>query len=148
MDRKVVAEIYEDIGQLFAALKVNMIEHHKACDPDGLTSLGFGALGILSRMGPLPVSELARLLRISKSQATAVVDCLVGGGMVERAQSDEDRRVVELSITPEGRKALARRLEETYSHVGEKLGRLDAKEIAAIRSSLRTLTELLGKIQE
>lgn len=148
MEKKLAIEIYSELGELFAALKVGMLRHHRACDSDGLTSLRFGALGILSKMGALPSSELARLLRISKSQATALVDSLVENGNAERLQSEADRRVVEVRITKEGRKALDRRLDEAYSHMAEKLDRLDGEELVAIRTSLRTLTSILNKLEE
>lgn len=61
----------------------------------------FWVLGVL-KGGPKRMSELASLSRTSQASLTGVVDRLEGLGLVERLRSDEDRRVVEVAITPAG----------------------------------------------
>jgi DNA-binding MarR family transcriptional regulator len=61
----------------------------------------FWVLGAL-RSGPKRMTELAELARTSQASLTGIVDRLEGFGLVERLRSDEDRRVVEVAITPAG----------------------------------------------
>lgn len=50
----------------------------------------------------LTMSELSDLLNIEMSSATALVDSLVGLGIIERNRSEKDRRVVQVELTKKG----------------------------------------------
>ena len=56
------------------------------------------------------MSDLSTELGISQSAATALADRMMKGNYISRERSEEDRRVVKLVITDEGRKLL-----ETFS---------------------------------
>ena len=53
------------------------------------------------------ISELAQQLLIKHNSAVGLVDRLVSEGHVVRAHSSVDRRRVELSLSPRGRRVLA-----------------------------------------
>ncbi|NQT90637.1 MAG: MarR family transcriptional regulator [Candidatus Omnitrophica bacterium] len=50
----------------------------------------------------LHMGELARTLNMSMSAATAIIDKMVELALVERARSQEDRRIVNVSATKKG----------------------------------------------
>jgi DNA-binding MarR family transcriptional regulator len=54
------------------------------------------------RRGSCSVSELADARNISRPAVSQGVDALVHKGLVARTQSKQDRRFVELELTPEG----------------------------------------------
>lgn len=56
--------------------------------------------GILRR-SPATATELCRRTRISKSQMNRILSSLEGRGLVCRTRSEADRRLVEVSVTPE-----------------------------------------------
>jgi MarR family transcriptional regulator for hemolysin len=56
----------------------------------------------LLEKGTCTMSELSKWLKISHGVATRTVDRLVEKGMVERRHGSEDRRVVLVSLSPEG----------------------------------------------
>lgn len=49
--------------------------------------------------GPRPHTEIAAHLRLSRAAVTAMVDRLVAAGLVDRAASNDDRRVKLVSLT-------------------------------------------------
>ena len=57
--------------------------------------------------GSTASSVLARQLAVSAPSVTAVVDGLVGRGLVERRPDPEDRRRLTLLLTRDGRKLIA-----------------------------------------
>jgi len=71
-------------------------------DP-GITGHQFVVLKMIKDHGQMTVSQVAECLGVSLSAVTALVDRLCKAGMVERHRSAEDRRVVRLEITGEGR---------------------------------------------
>lgn len=62
--------------------------------------------------GPLPVSEVAVAAGIASPTATRMLGALEAEGLVRRARSEEDRRVVRVALTPAGSERLAAKRRE------------------------------------
>ena len=75
-------------------------------DDIGLSLPQYRVLGLLDP-GPSISSALADRLAVRPPSVTAVVDGLVGRGLVERHHSEDDRRQVSHVLTRPGRKLLA-----------------------------------------
>ena len=72
-------------------------------------------LRYLDARQPVKPTQLAEFLGVSRSAVTAMVDTLVRRGFAVRANHDEDRRIVLISVTDEGSQiagALSRELTE------------------------------------
>jgi DNA-binding MarR family transcriptional regulator len=148
VDKGISEEIYRRLFDVFLSLKKNFHMHHQSANTEGMTRLRLGALGIMSQMGALPTSDLARLLRISKPQATTLVDGLVASGHATRNESAKDRRIVEIRITEEGLSVLGKALSHVHTVLETRLERLSGEELEALRTSLSVLAPLLEKLQE
>jgi MarR family 2-MHQ and catechol resistance regulon transcriptional repressor len=70
----------------------------------GLTENQFGVLETLLHIGPLHQRDLGQKLFTSGANITVVVDNLERRGLVVRTRSTADRRLVAVSLTPEGRR--------------------------------------------
>jgi DNA-binding MarR family transcriptional regulator len=70
--------------------------------------------------GDQRASKLAGRLALSKPTVTAAVDGLVERGLLIRSEVPGDRRAVDLSLTDDGRRALA----STDAAIGERLARV------------------------
>jgi len=75
-----------------------------AMRPLGLTAGQADALTIIGQAGPLSLKELGELLIAEAGHPSRLVDRLVDAGLVERRAADDDRRRVELSLTPKGQR--------------------------------------------
>jgi DNA-binding MarR family transcriptional regulator len=64
-------------------------------------------LDVLAEEGDLTMQQLAKRMYKSVSTMTRVVGQLVRRGYVKRRQNPEDRRVVHVSITPQGKAIVA-----------------------------------------
>ncbi|WP_168929684.1 MarR family transcriptional regulator [Nocardioides sp. GY 10127] len=118
---------------------------HAATSPQfsaGLAPLGieprhFGALQVLSSLGPLPQSSVAGWLGFSPASGVALTDELEERGLLVRRRSESDRRVHELHLTPaagpvvEGARTLAARV------VHDLFAELDDAETARLVGYLR-----------
>src|SRR5262245_49791215 len=74
----------------------------------GLTPPQLGVLESLYHLGPLSQGDLGRKLLCSGANISVLVDNLEKSGLVARGRSEADRRVVTVSLTPAGRKLIAR----------------------------------------
>jgi DNA-binding MarR family transcriptional regulator len=72
--------------------------------------LTFSEFKLIRAMGGermLRAGELARRMQLSSSRLTRILDGLVKKGLARREVSPRDRRVVEVTLTPEGEKVQA-----------------------------------------
>lgn len=96
-------------------------------------------LTVLRSEGPLPVGELATALDVSVASATGIVSRMVDRGLVERARSGDDRRVVTVSLAPGGQSALDQLEGRGREHFAAVLGRLTLGELEALREGFTAL---------
>lgn len=73
----------------------------------GLTASQVFILRFLDTKEHAKASDIARVSGLSPGAVTQVCDELVRTDLVERSRSDDDRRVVYINITPQGRSRLA-----------------------------------------
>jgi DNA-binding MarR family transcriptional regulator len=94
----------------------------------GLTASQFLALSALAEAEQaLTMSQLAERLHMSRPGLSYLVERLVEAGLAERSYDPHDRRVVAVSVTPQGRVLVAQFTQlrnEQLSRVASRLGPL------------------------
>jgi DNA-binding MarR family transcriptional regulator len=80
-------------------------EIERELEPSGLTNAQWVPLLKLSMGSASTVAELARGCQLDTGGMTRLLDRLESKGLVRRVRSSEDRRVVNLELTDEGRAA-------------------------------------------
>jgi long-chain acyl-CoA synthetase len=99
-----------------------------------LTLPQYRVLGILAE-GAAAASGLADRLAVRRPSITALIDGLVGRGLVDRRQEDTDRRRVALRLTDEGVRTLAAADRAVDDYLVAIAGHLpDKDEAMALRS--------------
>jgi DNA-binding MarR family transcriptional regulator len=81
------------------------LEVERQLEPSGLTNAQWVPLLKLSMGSASTVAELARLCTLDAGGMTRLLDRLETKGLVRRVRSNDDRRVVNLELTDEGRAA-------------------------------------------
>ncbi|HEY6307238.1 MAG TPA: MarR family transcriptional regulator [Candidatus Angelobacter sp.] len=103
-------------------------------------SLGqFAVLEALYHVGPLNLGDLARRILTSSGNLTLVVDNLEKRGLVKRRQRGRDKRFVLATITPAGRKLIARIFPGHAQRITEVMGRLNAADQEQLGALCRKL---------
>ncbi len=98
----------ESVGYLMKRIMVSVVHQaDRRLDVHGLTSAQWGPLLRIQSVGSATVAELARWNLIDAGAMTRMLDRLEKKGLCRRARSTEDRRVVQVELTPEGRAAIA-----------------------------------------
>ncbi len=94
----------ESIGYLLrTTVSTLMRAAEAAMRPHGLTSVQWAPLMIISRGGNPTAASLARDLNTDTGAMTRMLDRLEAKGLLLRSRSSTDRRVVELTLTEQGR---------------------------------------------
>ncbi len=113
----------------------------------GLRHTDFVALCRLVSVDGLTGVELGRSLGLNASSVTELADRLERTGMVARARSEHDRRVVMLTATVRGRGVVEAALGPVLQEAGEivaKLGEEQLPVVAAFLGELRSMLDRLG----
>jgi DNA-binding MarR family transcriptional regulator len=79
----------------------------------GLTISEFKLLRSLRKEGVVAAGDLAKRVELSSSRLTRILDGMVKKGIVTREAAQDDRRVIEVSLTEDG-KRIQQTLEEKY----------------------------------
>jgi MarR family 2-MHQ and catechol resistance regulon transcriptional repressor len=100
----------------------------REAEAHGLTLPQLAVLEALLHLGPMSQGELGRKLLRSQPNMTAALSALQALGWVSRERKPEDRRVLVVSLTPEGREVVAEAFAAHAHATTALLGALSAPE--------------------
>jgi len=107
-----------------------------------LTHYEFILLSALQRNGTMRLSELAAATNATLPRTSKVVTRLQQRDLVEREESAEDRRAVQLTITKEGRRRLVLATPGHFATVHETvLDKLTDEQLTALADALEPIVE-------
>jgi DNA-binding MarR family transcriptional regulator len=105
-------------------------------DDEGLRLPHLGVLSCVAEFGPSAQKDISTRLRIDASDLVSVLDDLERDGLVRRERDQQDRRRYAVTLTPEGRGALERRMATTKVMDDRLLEPLSATERAELHRML------------
>ena len=138
-DSAKVAKLFREVMHLFKQSMSKVFEDLGVTVPQSMV------MGILSKEKTLKITELSTKLSLSNSTVSGIVDRLEKQGMVERKRSEQDRRVVYVSVASNFsgmHKTFHKRLEETIEN---KMNKGTHEELVKIYEGLESLKKLLGE---
>lgn len=135
---KQLGHIAKKIREFYRTLKK---EFNQILESEGMTNGEFLMLKSIVQSGERKVSEMAKELGVSLPYITSLSDKMVKKGFIEREQSKEDRRIVVLKLTKEGRKKYSRldRLILKYLETG--FDRLSDQELLTFDKILKKVSD-------
>jgi DNA-binding MarR family transcriptional regulator len=107
----------------------------------GVTPTQLSVLKMLHEIGDLSLGELSKEIRAHNSTVTGIVDRMEAAGLVERARSDEDRRVWIIRLSAEGKKVADKARVGPWETLRAALKRLDHDDQAKLTQLLRKVAE-------
>lgn len=96
---------------------------------------------ILGKNGPMMMTEIAERATLSVSTITSVMDNLVSKQIVQRERCEEDRRVVRVELTSEGKKVFQQVVDTHMRMVHGMLSSLNKTEQDMFISLFRKIAE-------
>jgi DNA-binding MarR family transcriptional regulator len=139
-----VDELGHGFKGAFAA--VRRLRGRQAHRPGELSHAQYQLLFELQRGGQLAAGELATCADLSAATVTQMLDQLAREGLVERARSAEDRRIVVSRLTPEGVEACAARHAQIEPMWRAALERFDETELRAAAAVLTALGDMFDRL--
>ena len=107
----------------------------------------FFRLLLIERYGNPSMSVLAKTLNISKTQMTSKIDELFDEGLIERVPDENDRRVLRIVLTDEGKKFIKEAHETVTESMNQLLSSFSPKELEELSKSIEVIKNTVLKIQ-
>ncbi len=105
----------------------------------GLGDSDFRVMEVLLHKGPMPVNAIGPKVFLTPGSISIAVDRLHERGLVSRVDSEQDRRVKVVDLTPKGRRLITRVFEDHAAHLEELAAALSPQERAQLVESLKKL---------
>ena len=138
---KSVEEVINNIRRVFQVFN----DYSKKAKRDaGLTGPQLWAIKMIAENAPLNVSELARLMFVQPGTVVGILDRLEKMGLTSRNRSQQDRRVVSIDLTEQGRELIARAPEVVQGHLVKGLEDLSGSDFQIIADGMEMLVRILG----
>jgi DNA-binding MarR family transcriptional regulator len=116
-------------------------------EPSDLTLLELKGLSVFAdRMAEYTMSELSKNLHLPLSNMTVIIKRLEAKGIVLRRRSQDDRRIVRVSLTEHGRTVLNAFMRQRMRELENTLGKLSKKDQQDLLNALITATDIFRKI--
>lgn len=90
-------------------------------------------------------SELTKNLHIDKSYLSRIIKRFHKEGLIEREQSDADKRAVYIYLTEKGRRETEQLIALTNSQIENKIHTLSSGECMKLCEAMDTIISMLGK---
>ncbi|NUQ00354.1 MAG: MarR family transcriptional regulator [Armatimonadetes bacterium] len=111
-----------------------------------LTLPQFRCLTVARKHPGVSLSELAGRLCLTPATTSGTVDTLVARGLLSRVEAADDRRRIELRLTPAGEEALEAHRHAAEARMAEALAGLDPQERATVATALALLERELERL--
>jgi DNA-binding MarR family transcriptional regulator len=109
----------------------------------GLTGPQLWAMKLLANGTSLKVSELARRMFLQPATVVGIIDRLENKGLVTRTRSKDDRRVVHIELTGQGKDMIANAPEVAQMMLVNGLGVLPDEQFTHVEEGVRQLARIL-----
>ncbi|HIV93415.1 MAG TPA: MarR family transcriptional regulator [Candidatus Eisenbergiella stercoravium] len=137
---EVLVKLFRDINTIEErAIRTGEYRDVTANDMHVIEAIGTGE--------PKNMTTVAKILSVTTGTLTISMNSLVKKGYVQRVRSEEDRRVVLVSLTEKGKRAFAHHKRFHDEMIRQVLKGLDGEEQEVLRRALLNLMDFFEKMK-
>lgn len=129
----------------FATMRLYRRMREESAKQTTLTQNGYSALSTIEARGPVRMTDLARIEKVSKSSITRVVGNLSEMGLIELLPDENDGRSTLVGATQQGKQVLAAVSEQTEAFLKHQITNFSDAEKAMLEAAVLLLERLAGR---
>lgn len=141
--RPAIQDLREELSRMSAAERRLRSRDHQ---PGELTFAQLRSIAALGREREMTVSQLARSAELTPATVTVMLDHLEEANIVQRHRSTEDRRVCNVSLTPQGWELLERKQSFWHGRWEERLAEVSDEDLATAARVIGLITDLYESV--
>ena len=146
MDEERLNQMVDDIYMFFPLFRKKLFKHKKKLKQNKMPHSYYHILKVLKKRGELPMSEIGRMVYISKSNMTSLIDKLVENKLAERLPDKNDRRVINITLTEAGNELLNEWRKHSNNEIKLNLAALSDEDLEKFADSVKNIKEILNKM--
>lgn len=146
MEDERLDKMVDNLYLFFPLFRKKLFKHKKRSHQGKMPHSYYHVLKILDKHGNLPMSKIGRNVHISKSNMTSLIDKLVENGLAERLPDQNDRRVINISITDKGKDVLKDWRKNSNNEIKKSLSVLSEEDLEKFYVSVENIKEILHKL--
>jgi DNA-binding MarR family transcriptional regulator len=148
MDEEKLNKMVDDLYLFFPLFRKKLFKHKKNLKQKKIPHSFYHILKVLKKRGELPMSEIGRLVYISKSNMTSLIDKLVENGLAERLPDKNDRRVINIALTDKGKELLKDWRKYSNTEIKMNLSTLSNEDLEKFYESIENIRDILLKMDD
>ena len=148
MEEERLNKMVDELYLFFPLFRKKLFKHKKKLKQNNLPHSYYHILKVLKKHGELPMSEIGRMVYISKSNMTSLIDKLVENGLAERLPDKNDRRVINIALTVKGNELLSEWRKHSNNEIKINLATLSDEDLEKLYESFKNIKIILGKMGE
>jgi MarR family transcriptional regulator, organic hydroperoxide resistance regulator len=138
---QVLEDIFNNLRRVFQAVQ----EYSKRVEREtGLTGPQAWTMRVIADNGPIRITDIAQRMYLHVATVVGIVDRLEARGLVSRTRGVQDRRVVRVELTKEGRSLVANAPQVAQGMLLFGLEMLPDRKLRTIQSGLDTMVRILN----
>lgn len=147
MEEEKYEQLVENLFLIVPLLKKKLVKQDLYSEEMDLSPSHIHILIALEEMGCLSISELAKIVMVSKTNMTPLIQKLIDKNYIERAYDKKDRRYIYISLTEYGNTFLENHKALVINGLKGKISKFNEEELEKFLTSLEALKELLNNIE-
>jgi len=140
----VISNIMDNIRRVFQILNE---QSQRIKQETGLTGPQLWAIRVIHEHGPINISDIAKRMYLHPTTVLGIIDRLEARGLVSRNRSKDDRRVIWLELTQDGKDLVQSVPEVVQGLLGARLEGVALNDLAEIDEGIGHLVKIFG-VQE
>jgi len=139
-----ISNIMDNIRRVFQIVNE---QSQRIKQETGLTGPQLWAIRVIHEHGPINISDIARRVYLHPTTVLGIVDRLEARGLVSRNRSKDDRRVIWVELTQDGKDLVQSAPEVVQGLLGARLAGVAFNDLAEIDEGIGHLVKIFG-VQE
>ena len=131
-----------DLAARFRQSLMPLVRKLRTNVEEGMTPGQMSTLATVAREGPISLGDLATAERVTPPMITKMANALEEKGLIDRQPCVDDKRVVRVTITVEGRRLLDRSAARRNTWLAERFSALTEGERAALAEAVTVFERL------
>jgi DNA-binding MarR family transcriptional regulator len=146
MEDERLDKMVDNLYLFFPLFRKKLFKHKRRSHEGKMPHSYYHVLKILDKHGNLPMSKIGKNIHISKSNMTSLIDKLVENGLAERLPDQNDRRVINISITDKGKDVLKDWRKNSNNEIKKSLSVLSEEDLEKFYVSVENIKDILNKL--
>ncbi|ABR47321.1 transcriptional regulator, MarR family [Alkaliphilus metalliredigens QYMF] len=146
MNKNNLEYVVDQLLTLFPLFRKKLFRPNLNLEHTDLTPSHFHVIVMLNEAKRLTMSDISKRLSISKPNVTTLIDHLIIKQMVTRIRSHEDRRVVYIVLTEEGKLFFDQYKKLLAAELKQKLTIFDEDDLKELWNALEVVNQMISKI--